>query len=79
MSKTMPLDELEVSLQLVMLDKPELKYQPYQVLKEVIEKEFDAEVKLEDVYLLFEPTISQDQIDMEIHYGAMFNLTRYDQ
>lgn len=79
MSKTMPLDELEVCLQLVMLDNPELKYQSYQVLKEVIEKEFNAEVKLEDVYLLFEPTISQDQIDMEIHYGAMFNLTRYDQ
>lgn len=77
-NNTMKLDELEICIQLLTLDKPELKYATYATLKELIEKEFGQPVRLEDIYLLYEPTISQDQKDAEIMYGSMYNLVKYD-
>lgn len=72
----MALDELEVCIQLVQLENQQLKKATYQEIKEIIEKEFSTNVAIEDVYLLHEPNIEQIQEDMEIHYGAMFNVTR---
>lgn len=79
MQNTIQLDELEVYIKLLQLDNPELKKAGYQTLKERVEEEFNVSVPIEDVYLLHEPTIQQMEEDMEIHYGAMFNITRNEQ
>lgn len=73
------LDELEIAIKLVQVDNPILKQATYQELKDIVEKEFNAKVNIEDVYLLYEPTIQQIEEDMEIHYGTMFNITRNEQ
>lgn len=73
------LDELEIYIQLLQLDNPNLKGATYQELKEKVEKEFNVLVPIEDIYLLHEPTIEEDQEDLEVHFGAMFNIYRNEQ
>lgn len=76
-NKKMELDELEICLQLVLLTYPELKDATYSQLKDVIEIEFDQTVDERDVFLLYEPTIEEEQTDIEHHYGIMYqNLER---
>ena len=76
--QTLALDELEIAIQLVQLDNPDLKKVPYAVLAKEIEDQFNVRVDEQDIFLLYEPTIEQDQEDLEIYYGAMFNIHRND-
>lgn len=68
------LDELEIAIQLVQLDNPELKSAKYETLAEEIERQFNCKVDYEDIFLLYEPTIEQDEEDIRIHYNTMFNV-----
>lgn len=70
----MQLDELEICIQLIQVDNPELKKASYIALKELIEEQFKCTVAIEDIYLLHEPTIEQNEEDARIYYGEMFNL-----
>lgn len=79
MSRKLPLDELEIAIQLIQLDKPYLKDVSYEDLRMALEKEFNVVVDIDDVRLLYEPTIQQMEEDIEIHYGSMFNITRNEQ
>lgn len=72
----MPLDELELCIQLLQIYNPGLKEATYKELKEAIELEFKQKVELEDVYLLYEPSIEEMILDAQIYYGSMFNYTR---
>lgn len=71
----MPLDELELCIQLVLRNDPELNNATYKQLAEVIEIEFDKKVDLQDVILLHEPKIEDDREDLEIMFSSMFNYT----
>ena len=68
------LDELEIAIQLVQLNDPELKKATYKNLANEIEKQFNCKVDYEDIFLLYEPTIEQEEEDIRIHYHAMFNI-----
>lgn len=68
------LDELEIAIQLVQLNDPELKKATYKDLASEIENQFNCKVDYEDIFLLHEPTIEQEEEDIRIHYQAMFNV-----
>jgi len=70
------LDELEAFIQLIQLDRPELKKATYKELSEAISNEFKVNVNEHDLYLLYEPTIDEEQRDLELYYGSMFNYSR---
>lgn len=67
------LDELEIAIQLVQLDNPELKNTTYANMASEIETQFNCKVDHEDIFLLYEPTIEQIEEDARIHYNTMFN------
>lgn len=71
-----PLDELEICIQLVQLYNPKLKTATYEELRQVIEKEFKQEVSLDQIFLLYEPTIEEAIIDSEIYFGSMFDYSK---
>ena len=66
---------MELCIQLVIRDNPELNNATYKQLAEVIEIEFDKKVDVQDVILLHEPTISEDGEDLETMFSSMFNYT----
>jgi len=74
--RTLALDELEIAIQLVQIENPDLKKAPYAVLAKEIEEQFKVKVDESDIFLLYEPTIEQDQEDIEVFYGSMFNIHR---
>lgn len=67
------LDQLEAFIQLIQLDKPELKKATYKELGEAISTEFGVEVNEQDLFLLYEPTLDEEIRDKEAHFGSMFN------
>lgn len=70
------LDELEAFIQLIQLDRPELKKATCEDLANAIRKEFGVEVNEHDIYVLYEPTIEEIELADRTYYGAMFDWGR---
>lgn len=76
MQDKMQLDELELCIQLLQIYNPELKQAKYQEIADVVEVEFGKKVDVQDVFLLYEPTIDEEITATQEYFGSMFNYSR---
>lgn len=71
--KKVPLDEIELNLNLLKLHKPELvsNDKTYKEISESIKEEFGIECDEFDINLLHEPTIEEMEEDLRFHFNSM--------
>jgi len=62
------LDELEVMIGFIQATKPEFKKATYKQLAEEIKKDFNIEVSDRDIFLLYEPTLEEEQTDLQLQF-----------
>jgi len=69
---TVALDELEVMIGFIQATKPEFKKATYKELAEEINKTFtNVKVNDRDIFLLYEPTLEEQQTDLEKHFESL--------
>lgn len=75
--KTVPLDQLEVMMQLVKIKNPELKSATYNEISKAVSKEFNVKCDEDDIFLLHEPQIDELEREAEIYYSNMLNYSPF--
>ena len=70
--KKVKLDEIELYLELMRNNHSEdIRYATYKEIADLIQINFGIVCREEDISLLHEPTIDQDQLDLEIHMNTL--------
>lgn len=67
------LDDLEVMIKLLKLQDKTISKLKYQDLAHKISVIFQVNVNEQDIFLLYEPSLQNDIVDSETHFGNILN------
>lgn len=71
-AESTPIDEVELALGMLKIDKPELvEGRTYKEISDSLNKLYSISSTEDDIFLLHEPTISEIELDLRIQFEAL--------